>query len=127
MNSISEKTIEELAMWAKANENRSVFPEIQKESASYYMDRSQNETYLMEYSFRNMLQLKRELTLYNGLEADMRLLERLIIEVCKNRSCERKEKDAEEGGRSENMDMAKRKDEKTHDSQKTLPEYVYVF
>lgn len=127
MSLISEKSIEEIAMWARANENTSIFPEIQKESDSYYTDRRQDETYLMEYSFQNMLQLKHSLESYSGLDADSQLLKRLIVEVSNNRSSGKKEKDTEEGERQKNMDMVKKKAEKAHDSQKTLPEYVYVF
>ena len=86
MSLISEKTIDDFGRWAKKNADKSVFPQIHEAEKSYYMNRNPEEAYLMEYSFANMVELKKALEVYSGLAADSQILEKLTVEVCKNRS-----------------------------------------
>lgn len=86
MNLISEKTIENFEAWAKENEDKSIFSKIHKEGDSYYTNRNPGETYLTEYSFGNMAELKQSMEVYSGLSADSQMLEKLTVEVCKNRN-----------------------------------------
>lgn len=86
MNLISEKTIEDFEAWAKENEDKSIFSKIHKEGDSYYTNRNPEETYLTEYSFGNMAELKQSLEVYSGLSADSHILTKLIVEICKNRN-----------------------------------------
>lgn len=91
MSLIDERTIDDFRVWAKDNKDRSVFPEIYKAEKSYYMNRNLEETYLMEYSFHNMAELKEALAAYGGLLTDSWMLVKLVVEVCKNISCPKAE------------------------------------
>lgn len=86
MSLINEKTIDDFGTWAKENADKSVFPKIYETEKSYYTNRNPKETYMMEYSFRNMAELKKALEVYSGLSADSQIFEKLTVEVCKNRS-----------------------------------------
>lgn len=106
--------------WAKQNEDKTVFPDISEDAASYYIDRNSEETYMMEYSFHNLESLRNNLDQYRELSTDLYLLKNLAIGISENRVQSKSEmhRDSNEDLLTENT--------VTHD-EKTLPEYVYVF
>lgn len=117
MSLINEKVIEEFAEWAKENEDRKIFPEISENENSYYIDRKSEDTYMTEYSFKTVAELKKELEKYSGLPADSQILKKLTVEICQNRFRSKLEM---------NVDN-KMQSEKVNDGKKTLPEFIYVF
>lgn len=86
MSLISESIIDDFQIWAKENEDKSIFPKIHKEERSYYTNRNPEEAYLVEYSFRDMAELKKILEEYSDLSVDSQILLKLIVGICKNRS-----------------------------------------
>lgn len=119
MSSISETDIEIFSEWATKNEDKNIFPYICKEEKSYYLDRNSEETYMMDYSFQTLAELKKALKQYSGLEDDEEMLKMMTIEICKYRfKC--------------NMEIHKFEDNrqeqrKIKNGEKTLPDYIYVF
>lgn len=119
MSLINEADIEEFSIWAAENEDKNVFPSICKEEKSYYIDRHSEETYMMEYSFRTLAELKKALEQYGGLKEDEEMLKMMTIGICKNRfKC--------------NMEIHKfednrQKQREVGNGEKTLPDYIYVF
>ena len=93
MNLIEKKVRGEFATWAQENENKDIFPKISQEESSYYIDRSGDETYLMEYSVPNIAQLKADLERYSGLSEDTELSKKLAadytecVEILKTGNC----------------------------------------
>lgn len=85
MSSINENAIEDLSIWAKENEDKSIFSEIIKEKTSYYKNRDINEDYMMEYSFQDITELKSVLKRYSGLETDLWILQKLVMIMCQDR------------------------------------------
>lgn len=84
MNLIREETIEDYAIWAESNEDKTIYPDISKDAESYYIDRASSETYMMEYSFKTVMELKRLLEIFSGL-SDPSIVRRLTIDICQNR------------------------------------------
>ena len=118
MNLINEKAIEEFVVWAKQNEDKNIFPQISQEE-SYYTDRTSEETYMMEYSFRTMEELKCALEKYSGLKDDPQILKAMTIEICKNRFRCNLNTQEQKDNRYEKVEV--------NNSEKTLPDYVYAF
>lgn len=117
-----ERVMEEFQAWAKENKDNTVFSEISKEEDSYYNNRSSEETYMMEYLFQNMAELKEALMRYSGLSTDLQMLKSMTVEICRNKfESNPKVLDVRENLANE------KKEEKAKESQKTLPEFVYVF
>ena len=118
MNLIEKKVRGEFATWAQENENKDIFPKISQEESSYYIDRSGDETYLMEYSVPNIAQLKADLERYSGLSEDTELSKKLAIAICQYRFCgEERKQHGDESVFPKPMAV---------DADKTLPEYIYV-
>lgn len=119
MSLINENVMKKFSEWAEENEDKSVFPVISEGEETYYIDRDSEETYMMEYSFRTLAELKKALEEYSGLSANPQMLKMMTIEVCRDRY------------RSE-LNIYKEEDNSqerkaAQDSEKTLPEFVYVF
>lgn len=95
MNLIEKKVRGEFATWAQENENKDIFPKISQEESSYYIDRSGDETYLMEYSVPNIAQLKADLERYSGLSEDTELSKNWQLLSVSTDSAERKENNME--------------------------------
>ena len=104
MSLVSENVVEELFIWARQNEDKHVFPEVNRETASYYIERTLEETYLREYTVDTLLDLKAFLEAYSGLPADSPILKQLLFEISRQR----------------------RKPQR-QDNKKRLPEHRYVF
>ncbi len=119
MSLINEKILQELLIWAEENEDKRVFYAISDEEKSYFTDRDSEETYIMEYSFRTLAELKHNLEKYSNLLEDPELLKKMTIEICQDRF--KRELRMHEFSGKTNIDD--RKEEK----EKTLPEYVYAF
>ena len=85
MSLISEDIMAELSAWAEKNEDKSVFPTFSKAEDSYYIDRKSDETYMMEYSFETMAELRNLVEVYSGLADDPHMLRRLVVEIMQNR------------------------------------------
>lgn len=115
MSLISENIMEEFSAWAEKSEDKSIFPMISKEEDSYYIDRETEETYMMEYSFETMAELKNLINAYSGLADDPQMLRKLVVEIMQNRF------------KSQLEMQESLKSNKTQDDNKNLPEFVYVF
>ncbi len=115
MNSISEKTIEEFAIWAKKNEDKNIFPLISADEDSYYIKRESDDTYIMKYSIETLMELRQALEVHGGLSDSPEMLKMLTVEVCQDRYKSTLRANKED----------KRK--KAYKGEKALPEYVYVF
>lgn len=109
MSLINEKDMEEFSAWAVKNVNKDIFPKISKEE-SYYIDRDSEETYMMEYSFSTMPELRGILERYIGLGNNAEMLRKLIIMMYQNKFQNKIERN--------NTGI---------NSDKDLPEYIYVF
>ena len=111
--------------------NRSIFPKISEGEVSYYIDRDSEETYIMEYSFKTIDELKGLLERYSGLSEESQMLKKMAVEVCQNRF----RGNVETNSRSENIkvktdagkEMKKLGIKKETDGDKILPEFIYVF
>lgn len=119
MSLINEKIMKKFSEWAEENADENVFPVISKEGESYFIERNSEETYMMEYSFRTLAELKKVLEEYSGLSADPVMLKMMTIEICQDRY--KSELNTYTG---EDNDQ---EEKKAQDSEKTLPEFVYVF
>lgn len=116
MNWIDDSLMNEMIAWAENNEDRSVFSEICEDVPSYYIDRQSKETYLIEYSFKTMAELKEALERYSGLSENSDILNKIVYAICQNRY----------RGEWEISD-AKPEQESANDDQEKLPEFIYVF
>lgn len=118
MSLIDKKVIEEFSTWAEKNGDKHIFPEICKEEGSYYIDRNSEETYMMDYSFETVVELKELLMKYGGLAEESQMLNNLTVEIYKNRYI-----------RSSviNVDDVGNRKEVSIDEEKKLPEFIYVF
>lgn len=115
MSLISEDIMAELSAWAKKNEDKSIFPVISKAESSYYIDRKSDETYMMEYSFETMPELKTLIEAYSGLTDDPQMLRRLVVEIMQNRFEDKLEMPVlADSNRDKNVN-------------KVLPDFVYRF
>ncbi len=119
MSLINEKVMQEFAVWAETNEDKNIFPAIAGEEESYYIKRDSEETYMIEYSFRTLAELKKALEEHSGLSTDPEMLKMLTIEICQDRY------KSELNIHKEDDKSKERK--RVQDSEKTLPEFVYVF
>ncbi len=119
MNLISEKEAAFFSSWAKEKKDEKCFAEIEKEKSSYYIDRDSEETYIMEYSFRNMEELKKLLRQYGTPDQEPELLKALTIAICRNGP----------GSVQSSMNCGKKQGQGclAEDKEKILPEYTYVF
>jgi hypothetical protein len=118
MNLIDESIVEKLSRWAELNEDKNVFPTINEDEDSYYINRNSNQTYIMEYSFKTLQEVKESLNKFSGLsDNDSEILKIITVEMCQ----ERFKGKIEESG----VDMGKVKDYGNKKS--VLPEFVYVF
>lgn len=117
MNLTDEEIIEDFFAWAVENEDRKVFPCISKEETSYYSDRVSENTYIMEYSFKVMPELKNALEKYSGLLSNAYMLRKLTIEICQGRLFQ------------ESLDNERREDEQKDSviGADILPEFIYTF
>ncbi len=86
MSLISEETIKEFEAWAKGNEDKNIFPQINEGEDSYYNNKKSEDIGLTQYSFVNMAELKQAIEIYSELPTDSQILEKLVVEVCKNKS-----------------------------------------
>lgn len=116
---INIKLLETISKWIGENGNRNIFSEINREAASYYIDRVSEETYIMEYVISNMEQLKNALDSYIELPPGLSFPNELIVEMCKKRCTNELKKDG-------NENCCKQK-ETTDEGKKILPEHIYVF
>lgn len=110
MSLIKEEVMEEFSVWAGKNEDKHIFPVIDKEESSYYIDRESEDTYMMPYSFETVAELKKLMEEYSGLSEDLQMLNKLTVEIYKARFRGKKAVEEESAGK------------KTE-----LPEFVYVF
>lgn len=118
MSLIDEKTKEEFCTWAAKNEDKHIFPVISEEEDSYYVDRDSERTYMMDYSFKTVAELKEALEEHGSLLSDSRILRMLVIEICRNRYDGRVEKHK----KSDTDELQKEENRTTE-----LPEFVYIF
>lgn len=119
MSLINEVDMERFSAWAAKNEDRNIFSVISTEVESYYIDRNSEETYIMEYSFRTLQELRQALELYSGLGEDEEMLKMMTIAVCKYRfKCDMQIRKFED---------SRQEEKKTKNGEKSLPDYIYVF
>lgn len=85
MSLINGKKIKEFSTWAKENEDKEIYPRIDKDCSSYFIERKLHDTYMMEYSIYTIEELKEALGKYCGLFTDPEMLKRLTIEICQNK------------------------------------------
>lgn len=85
MSLISEKIIDDFALWAEEHENKEIFPAISQEESSYYIERNIERTYIMEYNFQDMSAIRKALEDYSGLASEAYILKKLTIELCQSR------------------------------------------
>ncbi|MBD5448784.1 MAG: hypothetical protein HDR28_01220 [Lachnospiraceae bacterium] len=125
MSLISENVVEELFIWARQNEDAYVFPEVNRETASYYIERTSEETYLREYAVDTLLDLKASLEVYSGLPADSPILKHLLFEISRQR---RKQPQRQDNKSNEiKSDVSNSDEDEVQDDKKRLPEHRYVF
>lgn len=111
MSSINEKDIENFIEWATENEDKFVFKHASENENTYYTVKTSENTYMMEYAFKNMTELQKMLNEHCSLWLDSKMLKMLTVEICKN---------GFDNESKATMDI--QKNEKTE-----LPEYIYVF
>lgn len=121
MSSINDKIIEEFSTWAGQNENKKIFPQISKDKESYYIDRVSEETYMMEYSFNTMPELRSALETYSGLADDSQMLRMLTINIYQNNFLNNNEEH-----KKKNIDEIREEENKVK-GQYDIPDYIYVF
>ncbi len=107
----------DIAFWEKRE--KSTFLKCSEEISSYYISRILEETYMMEYGFKNVETLKNALEMYGGLQAETHVSDELIVEVCQNRYKNQLRIDAKEEHYQQKKDM--------YDNGRTLPEHIYAF
>ena len=124
MSLINENVVEELFIWARQNEDKHVFPEVNREIDSYYIKRTSEETYLQEYAVDTLLDLKTFLEAYSGLPTDSPILKQLLFEISRQRRRPQ---------RQDNMNNETKRNRSNvnevviQDDKKRLPEHRYVF
>lgn len=116
MSWTNEEVIKELSIWAEANEDKHVFPDISESEVSYYIDRDEEDNYLMEFSYKNILELRELFYKFGGLSVDPQIIEKLLIGIFQNRCEEVKFNES---------DMPVKKLAKETGS--LLPDFIYVF
>lgn len=117
MNLTKGEIIRDYVIWAERNEDKTIYSDISKEEESYYIDRESSETYMMEYSFKTMMELKHLLEEFSGL-SDPSIVRKLTIDICQNRYLS-------EAGINDNIHCGQECSEKDS-AVATLPEYVYT-
>lgn len=118
----NEKVIEEIRAWAEENSDNAAFTEISKGEESYYSDRYSEETYLMEYSFQDMIWLKEALEKYSGVSGDLQILKGVIVEICRSRYINELKTCASEDNRKDKVE-----EKNLQEDRMELPQYIYVF
>lgn len=111
--------MDDIAVWAEAHENKNIFPEISDKEKSYYVDRDAEDTYIMEYSFSNLFNIKEALKAYSGLTSEPFLLKKMAVEIGKNCCINREDADNEK-----NIIRYMRNEQP---AQGILPEFRYEF
>lgn len=119
MNLIKEEFLSRFSEWAAENENTSVYPKINPQKESYYIDRNSDETYMMEYSINTLHDLREALYKYSGLSEESEMLKMITTEMCRNRY-------GAITGEAVNSDDDFQ-NQSFQDNNETLPEYIYVF
>lgn len=117
MNPIDNDNLQKLVIWAEQNEDKDTFLKVSQEASSYFMVRETEENYIMEYSFKTLEELKRGLEEYSGLFDDQQLLREMTVQICQNRFKSHLSMTVENEHIGSNQ--------KT--TEKTLPDFVYVF
>jgi len=84
MNLINEKVLEPIKNWSNENKDKEVFPVISERENSYYTERKSDETYLMEYDFRNIKELRDILQEYMDGTEEKTILGRMAMLVLQN-------------------------------------------
>lgn len=118
MSLIKEEIINDFVCWAETNENKNIYPKISKDEVSYYVDREFDDTYIMEYSFKTMAELRKYLEKYAGLSLDTYMIRKLAIQICQNRYYDESEF-------KHNKSYRKKEDDDKL-AENTLPEYIYT-
>lgn len=117
MSLINEAVMEKFSVWAAENEDKDIFPSISHAEESYYIDRRSDETYMIEYSFQTLAELKKALEQYSGLSDNEQILKMMTIEICQNMF----------RSESVNHEAEETEEPKRSKDNKTLPEFIYVF
>lgn len=118
MSLIKEEIINDFVCWAEMNENKNIYPQISKDEVSYYVNREFDDTYIMEYSFKAMADLREYLEKYSGVSLDAYMMRKLIIQICQNRYYAEPEL-------KHNKDYRKKEND-DKPAEKALPEYIYT-
>lgn len=121
MNLISEEFTELISMWAQTNSDKNIFPDRSENQTTYYINREDEDSYIMEYSFKTLPELKEAICKYSGLQAEDELFKRIVIEICQLK-CE-----SEYEEHNHNMVGLMRERDAVLSEDKALPEYIYVF
>lgn len=116
MSLTSEKVKEAFLVWAQENEDKRIFPEICQKDQSYYINRNSEETYMIEYSFKTIAELKKLLECYSRLAEDSEMLKSLTIAICQERYRSELDKNIKSLGKNNEL----------YNGDKVLPEYVYT-
>lgn len=125
MSLISENVVEGLSIWAQQNEDKHIFPEVNREIASYYIDRTLEETYLREYAVDALVDLKASLGVYSGLPIDSPILKQMLFEISRQRRKQPQRQDNKK--RETKNDRSNRDEAEVQDDKKRLPEHIYIF
>lgn len=118
MNLIEEEVVKVFSVWAGMNEDKYIFPAINKEQTSYYINRESEETYIMDYSFESVAELRDLIANYCGLSEESQILNKLTLEIYKNRF---------RGKLVSDVGDVKNDTKEVQSEQVELPEFVYVF
>lgn len=104
MSLISKRIKSYISLWAELHENKEVYPKISATAASYYVDRINEDSYIMEYSLSSLPEVKEILTEYSGLESEPVLLKCMTMEICQNYYISRENRVSEETGKPDISD-----------------------
>lgn len=118
MNLIEKEAAKAFSVWAGKNEDKHIFPAINKEQTSYYINRESEGTYIMDYSFDSVAELRDLIANYCGLSEEPQILNQLAVEIYKNRF---------RGNLASNVGNVKNETKEIQSEQVELPEFVYVF
>lgn len=118
MSLIDESIIDKLSKWAELNEDTTVFPTINDDEDSYYANRVSDQTYIMEYAFKTLQELKEGLNKFSGLSDDnSEILKIMTVEVCQERF----------RGKIEESDVDTGEVKDSENKKSELPEFIYMF
>lgn len=116
MSLINEDIKKKISNWAEENADQNVFPKISQEKDSYYINRGSEKTYMMEYSFKTIEELKILLDKFSGLSNEQEMLRILTLGIMQNRFEQKEETDCNDF-----------KDIELDNAEKSLPDFVYAF